>query len=64
LIIAGGDGKSWSKDIAVTLLPQPDSPTSAIISPGYTLKEIPDTAVAGPFRPEKATLRFSTVSTG
>ncbi len=34
----------------VTLLPQPDSPTTASVSPGYTAKDTPSTARTMPSR--------------
>src|SRR5688572_13332764 len=49
----------------VTDLPQPDSPTSPIVSPGATEKLTPSTAcVAASPRREKVTARSSTSSTG
>src|SRR3712207_3723009 len=49
----------------VTDLPQPDSPTRPIVSPGATAKLTPSTARVGssPLR-EKVTARSSTSSTG
>ena len=53
-------GKSPIIESAVTLLPEPDSPTSATASPGATEKDSPSTATVRP----KATVRPSTSSRG
>ncbi len=44
----GGDGTSRITASEVTVLPEPDSPTMPIISPGRTLKLTLSTTVAGP----------------
>ena len=36
----GGDAKSCRMESEVTVFPEPDSPTSAVISPRLTLKEM------------------------
>ena len=51
-------------DIAVTDLPQPDSPTTPRRSPAFTLKETPSTAFTTPSSVEKYVLRSSTLSKG
>ncbi len=38
--MAGGDGNNCKIDKEVTVLPEPDSPTMANVSPLFTLKEI------------------------
>ena len=48
----------------VTLLPQPDSPTTASVSPGDTEKETPSTARTTPSRVKKWVLRPSISSRG
>src|SRR4051812_48057023 len=50
------DGRSCSSDSAVTDLPEPDSPTSARVSPRSRLNDTPSTTRLAP----KATDRFST----
>ena len=47
---------------AVTLLPEPDSPTIASTSPGASSKETPSTACTRPPSVSKQTRRSSTVS--
>ena len=44
----GGCGMSRISDMAVTLLPEPDSPTSARVCPASTEKDTLSTAVKGP----------------
>ena len=58
-------GASIRRDTAsaVRLLPEPDSPTTPIASPGRTLKLTPRTGTVHPFGPGNATRRFSTTST-
>src|SRR5438309_11093804 len=51
-------------DIAVTLLPQPDSPTMPSVSPGYSSKLTSRTALTSPSSVKKDVLRFLTSSTG
>src|SRR5271154_1189864 len=62
--VRGAGGVSCMMARLVTLLPEPDSPTSAKVSPGRTKKETSCTAgiVVSPRR--KATLMFSTVRVG
>jgi hypothetical protein len=43
-----GFGLRLRIDIIVTLLPQPDSPTTPRVSPGLTLNETPSTALTIP----------------
>ncbi len=50
--------------MAVVLLPEPDSPTTATISRSRTAKDTPDTAVTGPLLVRKSTDSPSTRSTG
>ena len=57
---AGGIGSRRRIDIEVTLLPQPDSPTIASVSPGITSKLTPSTARTTPSRVWKCVFRFST----
>ena len=42
--LAAGYGKSFITESAVTDLPEPDSPTSATVSPIFTLNEMRSTA--------------------
>ncbi len=49
-ILPGGEAISRRIESAVTLLPQPDSPTTASVSPGWTRKETPSTARTTPSR--------------
>ncbi|CAB4650015.1 unannotated protein [freshwater metagenome] len=42
----------------VTVLPEPDSPTIATVSPALKLKSIPSTALTSPSSVGKETLRF------
>src|SRR5690606_11064777 len=44
----GGSGRRPMRDKAVTVLPQPLSPTMPRVSPGSTWKEMPSTALTGP----------------
>ena len=44
----GGSATRRSTDSAVTLLPQPDSPTTPSVSPIRTVKETPSTARTTP----------------
>ncbi len=52
------DGRSCSSDNAVTDLPEPDSPTSASVSPRSSVKDTPSTTRLAP----NATDRFATVT--
>jgi len=49
---------------AVMLLPQPDSPTIASVSPGASAKLIPSTALTTPWRVVKKVCSASTSSKG
>src|SRR5947207_15556080 len=60
----GGDGMRRRIDSAVTLLPQPDSPTIAKVSPGMTWNETPSTARTMPSRVKNQVLRSATSSNG
>src|SRR3954451_3276059 len=60
----GGDGTRRSTDSAVTLLPQPDSPTIAKVSPGMTWNDTPSTARTMPSRVKNQVLRSATSSNG
>ena len=51
-------------DSDVTLLPQPDSPTTASVSPGATVNDTPSTARTTPSRVKKCVLRPSISSSG
>ena len=55
----GGEGTSRRTDIAVTDLPQPDSPTSPSVSPGASESETPSTARNSPNEVSKETRRSS-----
>ena len=46
----GGSATRRMSESAVTLLPQPDSPTMASISPRFSEKETPSTAFTSPPR--------------
>src|SRR6202166_2610299 len=61
-ILPGGSGMSRMSDIAVTDLPQPDSPTMASVSPSSTWKETPSTARLIPSGGRKWVCRFWTSS--
>ena len=63
-ILPGGSGISRRMDMAVTDLPQPDSPTMASVSPAFTWKETPSTARLMPSGVRKWVWRFSTSSRG
>ena len=58
----GGSGTRRMIDSAVTLLPQPLSPTMARVLPADTLKDTPSTAKASPSSVLKYVFRFSTLS--
>src|SRR5262245_19064667 len=60
----GGDAMRRSTDSEVTLLPQPDSPTTAKVSPGATENDTPSTARTTPSRVKKWVFRFSISSSG
>ena len=49
----GGLGTSRISESAVMLLPQPDSPTIASVSPGASVKLMPSTAFTRPRRRSK-----------
>ena len=49
----GGSGISRISDSAVTLLPQPDSPTIASVSPRASANDTPSTALTAPERVKK-----------
>src|SRR6516164_6806866 len=55
----GGEAIRRNMESEVTLLPQPDSPTTASVSPGATEKETPSTARTTPSRVKKWVLRPS-----
>src|SRR5262245_15311881 len=57
-------GSRRSTDSAVTLLPQPDSPTMPSVSPGPTWNETPATARLTPSSVTKSVLRSLTSSRG
>src|SRR5437870_4692534 len=48
----------------VTLLPEPDSPTTPSVSPGETVNETPSTALTRPSSVSKCTLRSLTSRSG
>src|SRR5271157_101164 len=56
-ISPGGDGIRRIMERAVTLLPQPDSPTSPRVSPCRTSRSSPSTAAAVPSSVVKVVLR-------
>ena len=56
---AGGWGTSRRIESAVTLLPLPDSPTTASVWPACTSNETPSTARTTPASPKKCVWRFS-----
>src|SRR5215467_660953 len=56
----GGDAMSLKIESEVTLLPQPDSPTTASVSPAATENDTPSTARTTPSRVKKCVLRSST----
>ena len=60
----GGFGISRRIDIAVTLLPEPDSPTIATVSPAATSNETRSTAVTCPRSVRKRVVRSRTLSSG
>src|SRR5690606_906733 len=51
-------------DAAVMLLPQPDSPTTPTVSPGYSWKLTPSTALTTPRSVKKCVRRFRTSRIG
>ena len=59
----GGSGTSRMIDSAVTLLPQPDSPTIASVSPRRTWNETSSTALNSPELVKKTVCRFFTSRT-
>src|SRR5260370_24219930 len=61
-MLPGGSGMSRNSDMAVTDLPQPDSPTMASVSPSSTWKETPSTARLIPSGVRKWVCRFWTSS--
>src|SRR5215831_4716884 len=60
----GGDGMRRMIDSAVTLLPEPDSPTSATVSPASMSKETLSTAVTLPRSLAKRVVRLRTCRRG
>ena len=60
----GGDGISRNIESAVTLLPQPLSPTIAKVSPGMTWNETPSTARTTPSRVKNQVRRSATSRSG
>src|SRR4051794_18863267 len=60
--IAADGGRSFSRLMAVTDLPEPDSPTTATTSRGATVKSTPRTAWTTPSSVLKPTLRPCTSS--
>ena len=59
----GGSGTSCMMESAVMLLPQPDSPTTASVSPRLSEKETPSTALRMPARVKKKVCSPATSST-
>ena len=59
-----GGGMSCSSARLVRLFPEPDSPTSATVSPCPTVNETPSTGCTRPWRPGKLTRRSRTSSSG
>ena len=62
--LAFGERVSPISVIAVTDLPEPDSPTTARISPGASSNDTPSTACTTPSSVAKDTFRSSTVRSG
>ena len=60
----GGCGISRRIESAVTLLPLPDSPTTASVSPRFTSNDTPSTARTTPSSVKKCVFRFSTRRSG
>src|SRR5215813_370521 len=60
----GGDAMSLRMESEVTLLPQPDSPTTASVSPTDTENETPSTARTTPSRVKKCVCKSSISSSG
>src|SRR3954453_7922454 len=63
-ILPGGAGTRRRIDSAVALLPQPDSPTIAKVSPGMTWNETPSTARTMPSRVKNQVFSSATSSSG
>src|SRR5690606_4346780 len=59
-----GCGTKPMMDRAVMLLPQPDSPTTPTVSPGYSWKLTPSTALTTPRSVKKCVRRFRTSRIG
>jgi hypothetical protein len=59
MILPGGQGINRNIDIAVTDLPQPDSPTTATVSPSSTVYDTPSTAFTTPADVKKCVCRSS-----
>src|SRR6185312_10461319 len=59
-ITPGGIGTRRKIELAVTLLPQPDSPTRPTVRPCSMLKDTPSTACKSPASVRKPTFRSST----
>src|SRR4029077_507358 len=53
----GGIGTSFNTDMAVTVLPQPDSPTTPTVSPRAIVRSTPSTACSIPSSVSKCVLR-------
>src|SRR5690242_9697818 len=60
----GGEAIKRRMESEVTLLPHPDSPTTASVSPGATENETPSTARTTPSRVKKWVLRLSISRSG
>src|SRR6516164_9053074 len=60
----GGEAIRRNMESEVTVLPQPDSPTTASVSPGATEKEMPSTARTTPSRVKEWVFRPSISSRG
>ena len=60
----GGSATRRRTDSAVTLLPQPDSPTTPSVSPAATLYDTPSTARTVPAAVKKCVCRLSISSSG
>jgi hypothetical protein len=60
----GGDAIRRRRESDVTLLPQPDSPTMASVSPRPTENDTPSTARTTPSRVKKCVFRLCTSSSG
>jgi hypothetical protein len=63
-MMRAGSSSSRISERAVTLLPEPLSPTMPSVSPGPTVKETPSTARTAPASVRKTVWRSLTSSTG